>query len=155
MVSLVRERPPSKTTNARTKVFNRETDIEKQRHSSRTTIGQTLRGVTMKTVWLRANLEMMPTWIKMFSHMLFLFKLCICQDPTIARAYTAQNTKICALLACLAQPTYPIPARWGTDTAGRGAFEPPPEDGARTKLFDREFQFRESHTEAERKKKNS
>ena len=30
--------------------------------------------------------------------------------------------------------------------------EPPPEDGARTKLFDREFQFRESHTEAETKK---
>ena len=37
-------------------------------------------------------------------------------------------------------------------TAGRGAFEPPPEDGARTKLFDREFQFRESHTEAGTKK---
>ena len=32
------------------------------------------------------------------------------------------------------------------------AFEPPPEDGARTKLFDREFQFRESHTEAETEK---
>ena len=27
--------------------------------------------------------------------------------------------------------------------------EPPPNDGARTKLFDRELQFRESHTEAE------
>ena len=40
----------------------------------------------------------------------------------------------------------------GTDTAGRGAFESPPEDGARTKLLDREFQFRESHTEAEAKK---
>ena len=88
----------------------------------------------------------------MFSHMFFLFKLCICQNPSIARAYTAQNTKICALLACLAQPTYPIPARCGTDTAGRGAFEPPPEDGALTKLFDREFQFRESHTEAETEK---
>eukprot|EP00904_Undaria_pinnatifida_P002369 jgi/Undpi1/12132/HiC_scaffold_5.g01808.m1 len=47
------------------------------------------------------------------------------------------------------QPTYPIPARCGMDTAGQGAFEPPPEDGARMKLFDREFQFRESHTEAE------
>ena len=34
----------------------------------------------------------------------------------------------------------------GTDTAGRGALEPPPEAGARTKLFDREFQFRELHT---------
>ena len=78
--------------------------------------------------------------------------LCICQDPRIARAYTAQNTQICALSPCLAQRTYPIPARCGTDTAGRGAFGPPPEDGARTKLFDREFQFRESHTEAETEK---
>ena len=69
-----------------------------------------------------------------------------------ARAYTAQNTFFCTLLACLAQPTYPIQARCGTETAGRGTFEPPPEDGARTKLFDREFQFRESHTEAETKK---
>ena len=30
--------------------------------------------------------------------------------------------------------------------------EPPPEDGARTKLFDRKIQFRESHTEAETEK---
>ena len=86
--------------------------------------------------------------------MLFSFKLCICQDPRIARAYTAQNTKVCALLAYLAQPTYPMPARCGTDTAGRGAFEPPTEDGPRMKLqvFDLEFQFRESHTEAETEK---
>ena len=33
----------------------------------------------------------------------------------------------------------------GTDTAGRGALEPPPEDGAETNLFGREFRFRESH----------
>ena len=84
--------------------------------------------------------------------MIYSFKLCICRDPRIAREYTAQNTKICAPLACLAQPTYPMPARCGTDTAGRGAFEPPSEDGARTKLFDREFQFRELHTEAETEK---
>ena len=56
------------------------------------------------------------------------------------------------ILARLAQPTYPIPARCGTDTAGRGAFEPPTESGPWTKLFDREFQFRESHTEPETKK---
>ena len=87
----------------------------------------------------------------MFSHM-FSSSAYSCQDPRIARAYTAQNTKNYALLACFAQPTYPTPARCGTDTAGRGAYEPPPEDGARTKLFDREFQFRESHTEAETEK---
>ena len=67
------------------------------------------------------------------------------------QAYIAQNTKPSALLACLAQPTYPIPARCGTDTAEPGAFEPPRDNGARTKLFDLEFQFRESHTEAETK----
>ena len=123
------------------------------------TIGQTLRGVTMKKVWWGRNKKPIWKWCQLGNkcfpiYMCFSFnwKLCICQDPRIARVYTAQNTKICAFLACLAQPTYPIPARCGTDTAGRGAFEPLHEDGARTKLFDREFQFRESHTEAETEK---
>ena len=49
----------------------------------------------------------------------------------------------------VARHPFAFKSRCGTDTAGRGAFEPHPEDGARTKLFDREFQFRESHTEAE------
>ena len=51
-----------------------------------------------------------------------------------------------ALLACLAQRLSTFTSMCGTDTAGRGGLEPPPEDGARTKLFDREFQLRESHT---------
>ena len=55
-------------------------------------------------------------------------------------------------LACLAQRLSALTSRCGPDTAGRGALEPAPEDGTRTKLFDREFQFRESHTEAETKK---
>ena len=41
---------------------------------------------------------------------------------------TAQNTFFFELLACLAQPTYPIPDRCRTDTAEREAFEPPPKD---------------------------
>ena len=73
-------------------------------------------------------------------------------NPRIARAYTAQNTKKNALLACLAQHLSAFTSKCGTVTAGRGAFEPPPEDGARTKLSGREFQFRESHTEVETKK---
>ena len=48
--------------------------------------------------------------------------------------------------ACLAQHLSAFTSMCGTDTAGRGALEPPPEDGARTKLFDREFKFRGSHT---------
>ena len=59
--------------------------------------------------------------------MLFSFKLCLCQDPRIARAYTALNTKVTSRLSRSAH--VPIPAKCGTDTAGRGAFEPPPEDG--------------------------
>ena len=35
--------------------------------------------------------------------LIYSFKLYIFQDPRIARAYTAQNTKKSALLACLAQ----------------------------------------------------
>ena len=50
------------------------------------------------------------------------------------------------LLACLARHPSAFTSLCGTDTAGRGALEPPLEAGARTKLFDREFQCRESHT---------
>ena len=61
----------------------------------------------------------------------FSFKLCICQDPKIARAYTAQNTKKkSARVACLAQRLSAFTSRCGTDTVGRGALEPPPEDVA-------------------------
>ena len=58
-----------------------------------------------------------------------------------------------ALLACLAQRLSAFTSRCRTDAAGRGALEPSPEDGARTKRFDGEFQFRESHTERPRRKK--
>ena len=51
-----------------------------------------------------------------------------------------------ALLASLAQRLSAFTSMCGTDTAGRGALERPPEDSARTKVFDREFQFQESHT---------
>ena len=84
--------------------------------------------------------------------LVYSFKLYICHDLRIARAYTAENTIKNALLACLTQRLFAFTSRRGTDTAGRGALEPPPEDGARTKLFDGEFQFRESHTEAETEK---
>ena len=82
----------------------------------------------------------------------FSFKLYICQDPPIARAYASQNTKTNALFACLVQRLSAFTPRCRTDKGERGALEPPPEDDARTKRIDREFQFRESHTEAETKK---
>ena len=55
------------------------------------------------------------------------------------------------LLACLVRHLSAFTSMCGTNTAerGAGAFEPPPEAGARTKLFDREFQSRELHTKAE------
>ena len=80
---------------------------------------------------LDASLEMTPIW-KCCS-LMYSFKLCICQDPRIARAYTAQNTKNIALLARLAQHPSAFTSRCGTDKAGRGASEPPAEDRAQKK----------------------
>ena len=57
-----------------------------------------------------------------------------------------------AILASLVQRLSAFTSRCRTDKGGRGTLEPPPEDGARTKRFDREFQYRESHTEAKTKK---
>ena len=51
----------------------------------------------------------------------------------------SSNYEICALLACLPQHPFAFTLRCGTDMAGRGALEPPPEDGAQTKLFDRDI----------------
>ena len=47
---------------------------------------------------------------------------------------------------------HPRSGRGAADKAGRGVLQPPPEDAARTKRFDRELLLRESHTEAETKK---
>ena len=94
---------------------------------------------------LDANLEMLPL------PMIYSFKPCICQDPRIDRAYTAQNTNIFALLACLAQPPSAFTSRCGTDKAGRGTWGPPPEDALERSELAEKFQFRESHTEAQTK----
>ena len=57
------------------------------------------------------------------------------------------------LLACVViRHAGALTLRCGTGTAARRAFEPPTEDGSRTNRFDRQFQFRESHTEAEMNK---
>ena len=92
---------------------------------------------------LGANLEMLS--------LIYSFKRYICQDPRIARALPPEIKKK-RTSSFLAQRLSAFASRCGTDTAGRGALEPPPEDGARTKLVDREFQLRESHTEAETEK---
>ena len=55
-MSLGRERPPSKTT-LEQRGLTVNSDIEKQRHSSRTIIGQTLRGVTMKKKSVRDEIR--------------------------------------------------------------------------------------------------
>ena len=77
------------------------------------------------------------------------FKLCVCQDPRIARAYPTKF-KITVLfpLVSLSVDRRSRGAEWIRQGEGRSR----PEEGARTKLFDQEFQFRESHTDAEMKK---
>ena len=135
-----------------------KSDIEMHRHSSQSYDvhnGPNASRCDHKKVWWGRNKKQIRKLCQLgkndYPYIIFFrsSSAYICRDQRTARAYTAQNTKICTLLASLAQPTYPIIARCGTDTAGRGALEPPPEDGARTKLFDREVQFRESHTESE------
>ena len=86
---------------------------------------------------LDVNLDMMP--IRKCCPLIYSFKLFMCQDPRIARAYTARNTKIITLLACLVQHLSAFTSWCRTDKAGRGALEPPSEDGGRTKRFDREI----------------
>ena len=49
-------------------------------------------------------------------------------------------------LARLARYPSAFTSMCGTDTAGRGALEPPPRRRSNQAIFDREFQFRESHT---------
>ena len=60
-----------------------------------------------------ANLE-----INVFSYV-FPFKLCICQDPRIARAYTAQNAFFLptSRLSCSAHEPVPGQVRNGYDRA--------------------------------------
>ena len=86
---------------------------------------------------MNANLEMMPIW-----------KCCpifirSCSTHAKIQALLGRTPpkthKKNALLACLAQRLSAFTSRCGTDTAGRGALGPLLEDGARTKLFDREF----------------
>ena len=99
----------------------------------------------------KANLECCPLFVRSSSTWSNTIDG---QDPRIARANTAQNTKRSALLSCLAQRLSASTSRCGTDTAGRRELLPTPEESAQTKLFDRGFLlFRESHTEARYKKK--
>ena len=140
---LGRERPPSKTANARTKVFNLEFRYRKaSTQQSALRCAQKAKSFEVCT-WKKcdgdetrsqfgndANME-----IHVFPYVFFVQALpIICQDQRIARAYTAQSTFLCAFFAHLAQPTYPsneaiqptIPvpriAYWGRDgikTPGR------------------------------------
>ena len=109
-----------------------KSDIEKQRHSSRTTIGQTLRGVTTKKAfWGRnkkpkfgndANLE-----INVLPYVFLVQALHMPISMNSAGVYRPKyKTLRTSRLPRFAHVS--IPLRCGTDTAGRGAFEPPPED---------------------------
>ena len=80
------------------------------------------------------RLGMMPIW-----EIITLCRRCRRQDTTEASRLPHQNTTCLQLLACFAQRLSAITPRCRTDKARRGALEPPPEDGARTKRSDREI----------------
>ena len=73
-------------------------------------------------------------------------RCCRHQDKTKISGIPPRHAEFVQLLACLARHPSAFTSMSGTETAGQEALKPPPEAGARTKLFDREFQFRESHT---------
>ena len=79
------------------------------------------------------RLKMMP-----ILEVITLCRRCRRQDTTEA-SRLPQNTTFLLLLACLAQRLFAVTSRCRTDKAGQGALEPLPEDGARTKRFDREI----------------
>ena len=73
----------------------------------------------------------------------YSFKLYMCQDTkSSSGVYRPKYQKRRSVfLTCLARRLSVFASRCGTDTAGRGALEPPSEDGARMKLFDLKGQF--------------
>ena len=93
---------------------------------------------------LDANLEMLTLD-------LFVQALHMPRSKNSSGVYRPQYRKN-RVPACLVQRLSAFTSRCRTDKAGRGALEPPPDDGARTKRFDREIPVRESHTEAETEK---
>ena len=92
----------------------------------------------------------MPIW-KCCS-LIYSFKLCICQDPRIARAYTAQNIFFSHLPLVSLSP-HPR-SRRGAERIrqGEGRWSRPPKTALERSNLTVKFQFRESHTEAETKK---
>ena len=142
MMSLGEEQPPAKTTLEQSDLTVKS-DIEKQRHSSGTIIGQTLRGVTTKKYYRHKNRSQFGNDSNLEINVFpcyFVQALRMPRSKNSSGLYCKKIT-ICAILASLAQSTYPIRPRCGTDKAGRGAFEPSPEDGARTKRFDQEISY--------------
>ena len=86
------------------------------------------------------RLEMMPTFVN--NPAAADTKI----QPKSISGIATRHAFFLQLLACNARHPSAFTSVCGTDTAGGGTFQPPPEAGAQTKLFDREFQFRESHT---------
>ena len=73
------------------------------------------------------------------SEIITLCRRCRRQHTTEA-SRSPQNTTFQQLFACLAHRLSAFVSRCRTDKAGRDGLERPPEDGARTKRFNREIQ---------------
>ena len=80
------------------------------------------------------------------------FKLCICQDPRIARTYAAQNTKKAHFLLVSLSPH--TRSRPGAERIrqGEGRLSRSPKPAPERSDLTEKFQFRETHTDAEMKK---
>ena len=132
-----------------------KSDIEKQRHSSRTTKCQTLRGMTMKKQSGGDNIRNQygndaTLEINVFQYVFFVQALLMPRSKNSSGVYRPKYQNLHFSLVSLSPRTRSRP---GAERIrqGEGCLRPP-EDGARTKRFDREIQLRESHTEAGTKK---
>ena len=100
---------------------------------------------------LDANLEITPVWkccplVGNAVPYLVVQALHMPRSKNSSGIYRPKYTKK-AHFSLISLSVYPRSRRCAERIRqGRGALKPPHEDGARTKPFDREFQFRESHT---------
>ena len=99
---------------------------------------------------LDANLEMMPVW--KCCPMIDSFKLYICQDPIIARAYTAQNAKK-AYFSLVSFFVYPR-SRRGAERIrqGEGSWSLPPKTALERSHLTEKFQSENPILRPRRKK---
>ena len=155
---LGRERSPSKQRTLEQRYLTVQSDIEKQRHSSRATIGQTLRGVTMKKVWCgedetRSQSGNDANWENKCVPMSFFVQaLHMPRSKNSSGVYRSKYKRNAHFSLVSISPR--TRSRPGAERIrqGEGRLSRPPKTALARSDLTEKFMFRETHTEAETKK---